>query len=62
MGVPVVTKRYGGLIDTTSHKKTGLLFKNEKNLSKNVIKLLTNSNLNETYSKNAIYYSRKYFD
>ena len=61
VGIPVVSKRYGGLLDTIKHKKTGFLFKTERKLVQNVVKLLTNSELNEQFGNQGNKFSRKYF-
>ena len=61
MGVPVVSKKYGGLLDTIQDKKTGLLFKNEKDFVSSVVKLLKDKKLNDEYSRNAYHFVRETF-
>jgi glycosyltransferase involved in cell wall biosynthesis len=62
MGIPVVTKQKYGLCDTVKHKKTGLTFKSERNLSKYVIRLLKNNSLNALYGKNALEFATHEFE
>jgi Glycosyltransferase len=52
-GVPVVTKGSLGLLDTIINKKTGLLHNNEKEFTKNLVTLLTDSELNSRLGANA---------
>jgi len=61
MGVPVVSKKYGGLLDTIKDKETGLLFANEKDLSSMIVRLLIDKKLNDEYSKNAYRFVRETF-
>lgn len=61
MGVPVVSKKYGGLLDTINDKETGLLFKKEKDFSSMVVKLLKDKKLNDEYSRNAHHFVRETF-
>jgi glycosyltransferase involved in cell wall biosynthesis len=61
LGVPVVSKKYGGLLDTIMHKKTGLLFKSERIFVQNVVKLLKNYELNKKLGNHGYFFSRKYF-
>ena len=54
IGVPVVTKKTFGFLETVIHNKTGLLFKREKSFLKYLIKLLNNNKLNHSYGLNGI--------
>lgn len=53
-GIPVVTRRMYGLIDTVSNKETGLLFDKYDDFPKYIIKLLKDKELNNIYGKNGI--------
>lgn len=46
-GIPVVTKKSNGLFDTVIDGETGYLIRNERELSKRIIKLLDDKPLNE---------------
>lgn len=46
LGIPVVTIKKNGFLDTIKDKKSGLLFKNDKEFIEYIIKLLNNDNLN----------------
>lgn len=59
-GVPVCSGRKNGLLDTVIHKKTGLLSLTTYELSKNIIKLLTDDKLNDEYGNNARIYSENF--
>ncbi|MCR5210081.1 MAG: glycosyltransferase family 4 protein [Lachnospiraceae bacterium] len=52
-GIPVVSKKKHGLLDTVSHGRTGLLFKNDKEFADSVVKLLQNREFNDKMGKNA---------
>ena len=52
-GVPIVTKRKYGLLDTVSHKKTGLLFRTRKEFIHNIVRLLRDKELNYFLGNNA---------
>lgn len=60
-GIPIVTKASQGLLDTTLHKKTGLLFNSEYGFRKNIIKLLKNKKLNKQYGENAVAFVNENF-
>ncbi len=53
-GIPVVTRRMYGLIDTVKNKETGLLFDKYDDFPKLIVKLLKDKKLNEQYGKNGI--------
>ena len=59
-GIPVVTRRMYGLIDTVRDKKTGLLFDKYSDFPKLIVKLLKNTTLNEQYGKNGIHFVKKF--
>ncbi len=46
-GVPIVTKRVHGLLDTVKHKQTGLMFRSEFFMKRYIIMLLKNRKLNQ---------------
>lgn len=52
-GIPVISKKKYGLLDTIKHKKTGLLINNEKELLNAILILLKNEKLNENMGENA---------
>lgn len=52
-GIPVIGGRKYGLLDTVSHKKSGILILNQKNLAKVIVKVLTNETLLNKLSKGA---------
>lgn len=60
VGVPVVTIKKGGFLDTVIHKKTGLLYRNPKRITRKVIKLLKNKELNICYGNYAKEYALKF--
>ena len=47
LGIPVVTIKKYSLIETVADKKSGLLFRNDKQFADNVVKLLSEKQLNE---------------
>ena len=53
-GTPVVSSAKKGILDTVLHNHTGLLGKNIRDLSDNIIKLLSTSDLAYRYGCNAI--------
>lgn len=61
-GIPVVTRRYGGLIDSVINKKTGFLIKNDRQLVNGIITLLKDGKLNKFYGDNGISFVRSRFD
>ena len=52
-GIPIVTKKKYGLLDTVENKKTGFLINNEKELLTAIVKLLKDRELNEVMGQNA---------
>lgn len=52
-GVPVVTKKCNGFLDTIINGKTGILYNYERNLAKNIIRLLNDREINNKYGNNA---------
>lgn len=61
LGVPVVSKRYGGLIDTIKHNETGLLFSSEQVFVDNLVQLLNDSKMNNFFGENGKIFSKRYF-
>ena len=61
-GVPVIARKSCGYIDTINNGKTGFLFVRNYQLKKQIIKLLTDNELNSTLSKNAVKFSESKFD
>lgn len=61
-GVPVVSKRKWGLLDTVKHNKTGLLFKKESQFANQIIFLLKHRNINNMYGSQAIQFVKDTFD
>ena len=59
-GVPVCTAGKYGLLDTVKNEKNGLYSNDDKELAANIVKLLLDDKLNETYSANAIASSKKF--
>lgn len=53
-GVPVVSARRYGLIDTVINKKSGILVKRRRSLSKAIIKLIDDDSLIDAYSRKGI--------
>ena len=60
-GVPVVTKKCVGYLDTVCHSYSGYLFKTDNQLVNYVTKLLMNNELNKQMGTNAIKFSSKKF-
>jgi glycosyltransferase involved in cell wall biosynthesis len=60
LGVPVVSRRYIGLMDTIKNKKTGMLIKKDEELAEAIIQLLTNDRLRIKLGNNAVKYSQKF--
>ena len=52
-GIPVVSRKKHGLLDTVSHGRSGFLFKNEKEFVDDVVKLLNDRKLNDEMGRNA---------
>lgn len=61
-GVPVVTARKNGLIDTIQDRKTGLLISSQRGLEKAILKLLEDPELNHHYGKEGSIYVEREFD
>ena len=61
LGIPVVTYKGYGLLDTVIHNKTGLLTRSGNRLAKSVIMLLKDKQLNKVYGCNGIEYTRNMF-
>jgi glycosyltransferase involved in cell wall biosynthesis len=59
-GIPVCSKKRNGLIDSVVNKKTGLLSNSSKGLTKNIIKLLRDDELNLRMGDNAIEHVKKF--
>lgn len=61
-GTPVVSAAKGGLLDTVVHGKTGLLGKSDKDLIRNILFLLDNSDIAREFGQNGINFVREKFD
>ncbi|QTE68774.1 glycosyltransferase family 4 protein [Clostridiales bacterium] len=61
LGVPVVSAKYGGLLDTVENKRTGLLANTDMGLVRAIIKLLNDDEYNRELGNYAAIYSRKKF-
>ncbi len=61
-GIPVVSRKKYGLLDTVLDKSTGLLISNKKDLKDALITLLKNKELNESLGNNAYTFVRKKFN
>lgn len=59
-GIPVVTRRMYGLIDTVKDKETGLLFDKFDDFPKLIIRLLKDKELNCKYGENGIEFVKKF--
>ncbi len=59
-GVPIVTIKKNSFLEVIQDKKTGLLYRNSKNIYKGLIKLLTEESINEQYSRNAVKFVKRY--
>ena len=62
LGIPVVAKKTYGLLNTVKNRETGFLIKNDNELIKSIIKLLTDDDLNKTMGKEGIRYVNSNFD
>lgn len=60
-GLPVVTRRKNGLLDTVMDGKTGILYKDISSLAEVIIKLLKDKELNDNYGKAAVSFARNDF-
>ncbi|GAA0077119.1 hypothetical protein UT300005_14970 [Clostridium sp. CTA-5] len=61
-GVPVVTKKCVGYLETVNNKKSGYLINNGYNLRKKICDLLNDNELNNNFSKQGINFARNKFD
>jgi len=61
LGVPVVSAKYGGLLDTVENKRTGLLAKKDMGLVRAIIKLLNDDEYNHELGNRAAVFSREKF-
>lgn len=61
-GIPVVSRKKWGLLDTVNNSKTGFLFKNKKDFKKKIIRLLRDDDLNLQMGENARKFVRNTFD
>lgn len=59
-GIPMVTRRMYGLIDTVRDKETGLLFDKYDDFPKLIVKLLKDRELNNRYGQNGIVFVKKF--
>lgn len=60
-GIPVVSRRKNGLLDTIKDGQTGLLYSDASQLADYVIKLLKDRKLNDELSKEAIKFAKEAF-
>jgi glycosyltransferase involved in cell wall biosynthesis len=60
-GVPVVSAREWGLLDTVQHGRTGLLCRNKGELTSNVVSLLKNVRLRTKLGKSAYAFAKAHF-
>lgn len=60
-GIPVVTRKKNGLLDTVIDRKTGLLYKNPNKLAKYVICLLRDDSRNAKLGEQAKQYAQEMF-
>ncbi|MCP2728635.1 glycosyltransferase family 4 protein [Limnofasciculus baicalensis] len=60
-GTPVVSAAKGGLLDTVSHGKTGLLGNSDRELVKNILYLLNNPTIAKEFGKNGIEFVKNKF-
>jgi glycosyltransferase involved in cell wall biosynthesis len=60
-GVPVVSAREWGLLDTVQHGRTGLLCRNKDELASNVVKLLKNVRLRAKLGEAAYAFAKEHF-
>jgi glycosyltransferase involved in cell wall biosynthesis len=61
-GIPVVSGNRFGMPDVVIHNKTGILVKNQRQLKRALVKLISDSDLNSKMSTNAITFMRREFD
>lgn len=61
-GIPIISKRKHGLLDTIIHKKTGLLFINKKYFKNYIVKLLTDDKYNFALGEQAKKFVDNSFD
>ena len=61
-GVPVVSRKLHGLMDTIRHNQTGLLFENEKQFIEYIVYLLKNKDKNFELSTQATEFVKENFD
>ena len=61
-GIPVVTVKKYGLVDTVKHKRTGLLFHSRNGFIGSIIKLLKDKDFNNQLSDNGIQFVKSTFD
>ena len=61
-GIPVVTAKKNGLLDTVIDKKTGLLVKNSKQLTNSIVKLLKDNKINSEMGSNARSFIKENFE
>lgn len=62
LGVPVITRNYGGPKNVVKHGITGLLYTHEKELPGAVVRLLTDEALWNAMSQQAPIHARRHFD
>ena len=61
-GIPVVSAKRYGLIDTVINNKTGILARRRRSLTKAIIKLIDDDSLVDTYGRNGIENIKENFD
>ncbi len=60
-GVPVISRRKNGLVDTVRDKETGLLYSRMEDLEKTLLLLLTDEDMNRRFSEAAADFARTAF-
>ena len=61
LGIPVVSRKKNGLLDTIRHEETGLLYTKEEELPSYVVRLLKDEELNKKLGANAEDFANKAF-
>ncbi|MDO4924984.1 MAG: glycosyltransferase family 4 protein [Turicibacter sp.] len=62
LGIPVVTVKKNGLLNTVLDQQTGLLFSNKEQLAQTIVTLLKDNQLNQRLGENGAQYVREKFD
>ncbi|WP_054199115.1 glycosyltransferase family 4 protein [Clostridium baratii] len=62
LGVPVVTRKKNGFLDTVKNNQTGILAMSESGIVKSIVKLLNDSKLNNYMSESGMKFVEQNFD